>query len=94
MVLRAPAQPNTMSHLEEGWPDGVESPSPAEPRVPQSVKEDQRPGVLPASLPHNRTMPSSSVAEPEPPGAATFRAAPEPELIFFLVGAGSRSRLF
>ena len=33
-----------------------------------------------------------SVAEPEPPGAATFRAAPEP--IFFLVGAGSRSRLF
>ena len=24
-----------------------------------------------------------SVAEPEPPGATTFRAVPEPELIFF-----------
>ena len=35
-----------------------------------------------------------SVAEPEPPGAATFRVAPEPELIFFLAGAGSRSRIF
>ena len=33
-----------------------------------------------------------SVAEPEPPGAATFRAEAEP--IFFWVGAGSRSRLF
>ena len=29
----------------------------------------------------------TSVAEPEPPGAATFRTAPEP--IFFLVGAGA-----
>ena len=28
-----------------------------------------------------------SVAEPEPPGAATFRAAPEPEPIFFWSGA-------
>ena len=27
-------------------------------------------------------------------GAATFRAAPEPEPIFLLVGAGSRSRTF
>ena len=35
----------------------------------------------------------SSVVEPEPPGAATFRAAPEPNLIF-LVGAESRSCLF
>ena len=35
---------------------------------------------------------TGSVAEPEPPGAATFRAAPEP--IFFLGGAGRRSRLF
>ena len=25
----------------------------------------------------------TSVAEPEPPGAATFRAAPEPRLFFF-----------
>ena len=30
-----------------------------------------------------------SVAEPEPPGAATFRAAPEPEPIFFWVRAGA-----
>ena len=29
----------------------------------------------------------TSVAEPEPPGAATFRAEPEP--IFFWVGAGA-----
>ena len=29
-----------------------------------------------------------SVAEPEPPGAATLRAAPEPEPIFF-IGAGA-----
>ena len=36
----------------------------------------------------------SSVAEAEPPGAATFRAAPELEPIFSLVGAGSRSRFF
>ena len=36
----------------------------------------------------------NSVAEPEPPGAAPFRTAPEPEPIFFLVGARSRSRLF
>ena len=34
-----------------------------------------------------------SVAESEPPGAATFRAAPEPGPIFLLVGAGSRSRI-
>ena len=33
----------------------------------------------------------TSVAEPEPPGAATFRTEPEP--IFFWVGAGSRSRM-
>ena len=33
-----------------------------------------------------------SVAEPESPGAATFRAEPEP--IFLLVGAGSRSLIF
>ena len=75
MVLRAPAQPNPVSYLEEGWPDGVKSPGPAEPRVPQSVKEDQRPGVLPASLPHNRTMPSSrvecSVVDPNPEGSET-----------------------
>ena len=30
---------------------------------------------------------SGSVAEPEPPGAATFKAAPEP--IFFYNGAGA-----
>ena len=45
---------------------------------------------------HHRTSTGtiSSVAEPEPPGAATFSAEPEP--IFFWVGAGSRSpsRLF
>ena len=37
---------------------------------------------------------SGSVAKPELPGAATFslRSAPEPELIFLLFGAGSRSR--
>ena len=34
----------------------------------------------------------TSVAEPKPPGSATYRAAPEP--IFLLVGAGSRSRIF
>ena len=34
----------------------------------------------------------TSVAEPEPPGAATFRVEPEP--IFYLAGAESRSRLF
>ena len=34
----------------------------------------------------------SSVAVPELPGAATFRVEPEP--IFFLAGAKSRSRLF
>ena len=34
----------------------------------------------------------SSVAEPEPPGAATFRVEPEP--IFLLAEAESRSRLF
>ena len=33
-----------------------------------------------------------SVAEPEPPGAATFRVEPKP--IFLLAGAESRSRLF
>ena len=33
MVLRAPAQPNPVSHLEEGKSDGVESPGPAEPHV-------------------------------------------------------------
>ena len=32
------------------------------------------------------------VAEPEPPGTATFRVWPEP--IFLLAGAESRSRLF
>ena len=39
---------------------------------------------------------SCSVAEPEPPGAAIFMAAPEPapEMIFWSVGAESRSRLF
>ena len=36
----------------------------------------------------------SSVAEPEPHGAATFRGAPEPEPIYFPVGARSRSRTF
>ena len=41
---------------------------------------------------HFRNPGARSVAEPEPPGAATFRAEPEP--IFFWVGAGSRSRLF
>ena len=35
---------------------------------------------------------ANSVAEPEPPGAATFRVEPEP--IFLLAGAESRSRLF
>lgn len=34
-----------------------------------------------------------SVAEPEPPGAATFRAVPEPEPIFF-GRSRSRSRIF
>ena len=33
-----------------------------------------------------------SVAEPEPPGAATFRVEPEP--IFYLAGTERRSRLF
>ena len=33
----------------------------------------------------------TSVAEPEPPGAATFRVEPEP--IFFMAGPKSRSRL-
>ena len=35
---------------------------------------------------------SGSVAEPEPPEAAAFRVEPEP--IFLLAGAKSRSRLF
>ena len=34
----------------------------------------------------------TSVAEPKPPGAATFRVEPEP--IFLLAGAESRTRLF
>ena len=34
----------------------------------------------------------TSVAEPEPPGAATLRVNPEP--IFVVAGAESRSRLF
>ena len=37
-------------------------------------------------------MLDSSVAEPEPPGAATFRVEPEP--IFLLAGAESWSRFF
>ena len=40
----------------------------------------------------------TSVAEPElkpePPEAAVYRAAPEPEPIFWLVGAESRGQLF
>ena len=35
---------------------------------------------------------TASVAEPEPPGAATFRVEPEP--IFLFAVAESRSRLF
>ena len=31
---------------------------------------------------NNTAYTTTSVAEPEPPGAATFRAAPEPEPIF------------
>ena len=41
---------------------------------------------------------STSVAKPEPgagaAGAATFKEALEPEPIFLLVGAGSRSHTF
>ena len=35
-----------------------------------------------------------SVAEPEPPGAATFRAAPEPEPIFFWSEPGAGAAFF
>ena len=41
-----------------------------------------------------RTNDWSCAAEPEPPGAATFRAAPVLEMIFLFVGAESRSRIF
>ena len=35
----------------------------------------------------------NSVAKPEPPGAANFKAAPDPEPIFWSVVAESRKRL-
>ena len=35
----------------------------------------------------------NSVAKPEPPGAANFKAAPDPEPIFWSVGAESQKRL-
>ena len=36
---------------------------------------------------------AGSVAEPEPPGAATFRVEPKPELIFYWAGAAFFRRL-